>query len=297
MSNHNQFPPTQPQPEPAPGKPKRPKRFGWLAASLFTLGGLTLGGLVGGTSDPVPASAPTPTATATPPTPVTKNVPYSSVEELKDAAVAAGYPCPNWQKDAKPGPVHAKESGSCSDDDVFSIYSYGDNIIEQVKISKGLINMLVGPNWIINIPEEWRSRVQAAIGGRHWPESMENLPSDEPTTEAPKPKPAPAKPTYTKAQEQAIGSAKDYLEYSAFSRKGLIRQLSSDAGEGFAKKDAIFAVDHIKVNWNEQAAKSAKEYLDYSHFSRSGLIRQLESDAGEGFTHSQAVYGVNAAGL
>jgi hypothetical protein len=128
-------------------------------------------------------------------------------------------------------------------------------------------------------------------------EATTEEPTEEETTKAPKPKPAPAKPTYTDAQEQAIGSAEDYLEYSAFSRKGLIRQLSSDAGEGFAKKDAIFAVDHIKVNWNEQAAKSAKEYLEYSHFSRSGLIRHLESDAGEGFTHSQAVYGVNAAGL
>jgi hypothetical protein len=117
---------------------------------------------------------------------------------------------------------------------------------------------------------------------------------DDPTV---KPKPAPAKPTYTKAQEQAIGAAEDYLEYSAFSRKGLIKQLSSDAGEGFSKADATFAVDHIKVYWKEQAAKSAKEYLEYSNFSRSGLIHQLESDAGEGFTHSQAVYGVNKAGL
>ena len=101
----------------------------------------------------------------------------------------------------------------------------------------------------------------------------------------------------TNAQEQAIGSAEDYLQYQAFSRKGLIEQLSSDAGEGFAKKDATYAVDHIAVNWNEQAAKSAKEYLASEHFSRKGLIEQLESDAGEGFTHSQAVYGVNKAGL
>ena len=44
----------------------------------------------------------------------------------------------------------------------------------------------------------------------------------------------------------------------AFSRKGLIHQLSSDAGSGFSKADATFAVDHIKVNWNEQAAKAAQ---------------------------------------
>jgi len=106
-----------------------------------------------------------------------------------------------------------------------------------------------------------------------------------------------AKPSMTKSQEQAIGSAEDYLEYSAFSRKGLIQQLSSDAGEGFSKSDAKFAVDHIKVDWNEQAAKSAESYLEYSNFSRKGLIQQLESEAGEGFTHAQAVYGVNKSGL
>jgi hypothetical protein len=98
-------------------------------------------------------------------------------------------------------------------------------------------------------------------------------------------------PTMTKAQEQAVGTAKDYLAYKAFSRTGLIDQLKY---EGYSKKDATFAVDHITVNWNKQAVKAAKDYLDYSHFSRSGLIEQLEF---EGYTHSQAVYGADGAGL
>ena len=111
------------------------------------------------------------------------------------------------------------------------------------------------------------------------------------------PKPTKTAPAMTASQEQAIGSAESYLSFSAFSRKGLIRQLSSDAGEGFSVADATYAVDHVKVSWNEQAAKSAKSYLAMSHFSRKGLIHQLESSAGEGFTHAQAVYGVNKAGL
>lgn len=118
----------------------------------------------------------------------------------------------------------------------------------------------------------------------------------EPTT-APKPKPTATKPAMTLSQEQAVAAAESYLELTAFSRKGLIRQLSSEAGEGFSVKDATFAVDHIKVNWNEQAARSARSYLELTHFSRAGLIRQLESDSGEGFTHRQAVYGVTKAGL
>lgn len=111
------------------------------------------------------------------------------------------------------------------------------------------------------------------------------------------PKPTKTTPAMTASQEQAISSAESYLSFTAFSRKGLIRQLSSDAGEGFSVADATYAVDHIKVNWNEQAAKKAKEYLQMQSFSRKGLIRQLESSAGEGFTHAQAVYGVNKAGL
>jgi hypothetical protein len=104
-------------------------------------------------------------------------------------------------------------------------------------------------------------------------------------------------PKLTASQEQAIGSAESYLSFTAFSRKGLIHQLSSDAGEGFSVKDATFAVDHITVDWNAQAAAKAKEYLSMQHFSRKGLIHQLESAYGEQFTHAQAVYGVTKAGL
>jgi len=125
--------------------------------------------------------------------------------------------------------------------------------------------------------------------------------TEPPAIEAPKPTPAPkptaTKPAMTLSQEQAVAAAESYLELTAFSRRGLIRQLSSEAGEGFSVKDATFAVDHVKVNWNEQAARSARSYLELTHFSRAGLIRQLESDSGEGFTHRQAVYGVTKAGL
>jgi hypothetical protein len=100
------------------------------------------------------------------------------------------------------------------------------------------------------------------------------------------------------AEEQnAIRSAQSYLEFSAFSRKGLIEQLSSDAGDGYSVKAATRAVDSLHINFNEQAFKSAKSYLEMSGFSRKGLIEQLESGSGERFTHSQAVYGVNKAGL
>jgi hypothetical protein len=114
---------------------------------------------------------------------------------------------------------------------------------------------------------------------------------------APPPPPAAKAPSETVSQKNARESAESYLDYQAFSRQGLIRQLSSSAGEGFSRADAIYAVNHIDVDWNEQAAKAAKQYLETQSFSRAGLIQQLESSAGEGFTHAQAVYGVDQTGL
>ena len=65
----------------------------------------------------------------------------------------------------------------------------------------------------------------------------------------------------TVPQQQAIGSAKDYLCTQAFSKKGLIGQLSSKYGDGFPRSVARFAVNHLTVDWNQQAARDAKEYL------------------------------------
>lgn len=101
----------------------------------------------------------------------------------------------------------------------------------------------------------------------------------------------PLEPVSSVSQRNAVRSAKQYLDYSAFSRTGLIKQLEY---EGFSTADATFAVDSITVDWNVQAAKAAKAYLDYSGFSRSGLIGQLEY---EGYTSAQAAYGATAAGL
>jgi hypothetical protein len=95
----------------------------------------------------------------------------------------------------------------------------------------------------------------------------------------------------TTSQEQAVRKAEDYLDYTAFSRSGLIDQL---VYEGFSKKDSTFAVDYLNVNWKQQAALKAQEYLDYTAFSHKGLVDQLEY---EGFTHKQAEYGVKQVGL
>ena len=98
-------------------------------------------------------------------------------------------------------------------------------------------------------------------------------------------------PALSVAQENAIRKAESYLQFSAFSKSGLIDQLEF---EGFSTEEASFAVENIKVDWKEQAADKAQSYLDLSGFSRSGLIEQLEF---EGFTTEEATYGVDKVGL
>lgn len=95
----------------------------------------------------------------------------------------------------------------------------------------------------------------------------------------------------TLSQQNALRAAGSYLEYTAFSRKGLISQLEF---EDYSTKDATWAVERVTVDWNEQAAKSAKSYLEYTAFSRSGLVDQLVF---EGYTAKQAEYGVSKTGL
>lgn len=98
-------------------------------------------------------------------------------------------------------------------------------------------------------------------------------------------------PGYTPSQANAVKKARSYLDYSSFSKKGLVHQLEY---EGFSNADATYAVDNITVDWAEQAARKAKEYLAYSAFSKSGLLHQLKY---EGFTDAEAKHGVEATGL
>lgn len=95
----------------------------------------------------------------------------------------------------------------------------------------------------------------------------------------------------TLSQQNALRSAENYLDFSAFSRSGLINQLEF---EDFSTKDATWAVDRVDVEWNEQAVKSAEQYLELTSFSRKGLIDQLVF---EGYTKKQAEHGVSKTGL
>ena len=94
----------------------------------------------------------------------------------------------------------------------------------------------------------------------------------------------------TLSQYNAVRSARSYLNYSSFSRSGLIKQLEF---EKFSTSDAEFAVDYLSPDWYAEAAEAAAAYLRYSSFSADGLVDQLMY---EGFTRDQANYGVKQVG-
>jgi Host cell surface-exposed lipoprotein len=155
-------------------------------------------------------------------------------------------------------------------------------------MSKGKIALIAGAGILL-------LGIGGAIGSSG-SSDKKDTPSPPPTTQAPyvtlPPQTlAPTAPAFTVSQQNAIESAKSYLESSGFSRLGLIEQLEF---EKFSKADALFAVNHVTVNWNQEAVQSANEYLDSSSFSCRSLIEQLEFDQ---FTHSQAVYGAKQTGL
>lgn len=99
-----------------------------------------------------------------------------------------------------------------------------------------------------------------------------------------------AKEIADKENANAISTAKQYLDYSGFSRQGLIKQLEF---EGYPTESATYAADNCGANWNEECAETAQNYLDYSSFSRDGLYQQLQF---EGFTDEQIQYGLSAVG-
>lgn len=116
---------------------------------------------------------------------------------------------------------------------------------------------------------------------------------------SPSPSPTPAAPQFSVAQQQAIIAAEGYLSSGmGFSRQGLIDQLSSPYGNGFAVADATAAVDSVNADWNAQAVIAAKGYLASGQgFSHQSLVEQLTSEYGNKFTPEQAEYAAGQVGL
>ena len=168
------------------------------------------------------------------------------------------------------------------DTDKDGVPDYKDDFPKNAKYSKDSDDDGV-PDSLDAFPQD--ARYSKDADGDHVADSKDAFPRD------------PTRSKITLAMENALSAAQDYLDYSAFSRQGLIDQLSSDYGSGFSVADATWAVDQLHANWKEQAVRAAKDYLDYSSFSRQGLIDQLSSSYGSQFTREEATYAVNQVGL
>jgi uncharacterized protein YecT (DUF1311 family) len=142
-----------------------------------------------------------------------------------------------------------------------------------------------------------RAKELESLAGSSTALAVPPAPATQSTTPVPsKPNANNAVQSLTGPQKNAVRAAQSYLSISAFSRDGLIEQLSSQAGNGFNVNDATKAVDSLNVDWNQEAVKSAKQYLEMMGFSCNGLVQQLSSRAGAKFTQQQATFGAQRAG-
>ena len=176
-----------------------------------------------------------------------------------------------------------------------------------VKILLGLVGLFtLGPAGcvgIVAIAASSSSPIETSTGAGETVEStlpFAGTPGEEgteqPDQEPPPPTEEAVDSDLTPPQQNAVRSAEQYLEFSGFSRQGLIDQLSSEYGNQYAVEDATIAVDSLNSDWNEQAVRSAKSYLDASGFSCQGLIDQLSSEYGNQYTLEEATHGANSAG-
>jgi hypothetical protein len=99
---------------------------------------------------------------------------YSSLGDLRKAAVAAGLVCTSWNPQPswnRPAPHAGVEGGLCSQDAVLVLYTDGQNPEEELgRTISALTDLnvghpfLVGKNWMINSPDA--GDLQDAMGGK-----------------------------------------------------------------------------------------------------------------------------------
>ena len=168
-------------------------------------------------------------------------------------------------------------------------------IVIAVFLGIGTVSSIVSP------PEDGKADTASSSETTAAPESTDPPATEAPTTEAPTTVPPTTAPPTTAAPTtapppaeppqtaQARRKAQDYIDYSGFSRSGLIDQLEF---EGFPTDAATVAVDSLSIDWYEQAVRKAQDYIEYSAFSHSGLVDQLEF---EGFSPDEAEHGATVA--
>lgn len=131
--------------------------------SLAAMGFLSLGLLVGCSSGESSSGSASPSAGAASAA-VEKDATYDSVVALKDAAVAAGLECADFQEtNSEP---NASQSGECADTAVLAIYASTadqDKWLDSVASGTEKQVVLSGPNWTIKYADA--ESLQSKLGG------------------------------------------------------------------------------------------------------------------------------------
>ena len=101
--------------------------------------------------------------------------------------------------------------------------------------------------------------------------------------------------TVTTSEGQgAFDAARRELDLATYSKKFLIRALSSKSGYGYSKAEATYAVNHVGADWKSEAVELAKYRLDSPlGESKKGFITLL---AHAGFSKAEATYAINHVG-
>lgn len=137
-------------------------------------------------------------------------------------------------------------------------------------------------------------------GDREKPSELDNIDLEELVDDSSEVNVTPSENNLSLGKLNAIQAALDYLDFTSFSRAGLVNQLSSEYGSGYSREDAEYAVSYLETNhlvdWNYQAYLQALDYLDLMPFSRNELYNQLTSEYGGRFTSEQAQYALDKLG-
>lgn len=146
------------------------------ALTLAGVAALTLAVVTACTTEPDPEPATTAAATTaettteatTTPSPTPSAIKrdiYTEVVQLRDALTDAGYDCPSWE--AHNRVAAAVESGSCTDNDVLSIYRDQTATLDALETlrSTGPATVVMGQNWIVNTGAHNLRMVRDALGG------------------------------------------------------------------------------------------------------------------------------------
>jgi hypothetical protein len=283
---------------PAPEGPRKPthKVRNAVLIGVGVTVALVIGITVGNSgSHPAASQAPAPPATSAPAQPAG----YAQIQDLLTNLAKHGAPCRPIDaitaSQMSPGVLAAVDcTGLSSGDSLVAVFR------DHASAAAWGMAAIVGDKWAINTTSAYAAKVHHAIGGQLVNQAA---PSTAPATSQPAPTssiPAqPASPAITASQQQAVDAAQGYLDLgSGFSHDSLIKQLTSQYGNGFSTADAEFAVSYLHPDWNAQAVDAAKGYMNLgTGFSRASLIQQLTSPYGNGFTEAQAEYAASQVGL